>query len=299
MNTNIYISPHFDDAVFSCPASMINDIKNGVHVIVITVFSNNGSRSSAENMLRRAENNAALNLLKAQSIELGYDDAPHRNNYYNSFNKLIFQRHSDDNIELTCDIKKKINTLCDQYSPAMIYAPLGVGTHIDHRLCFEAMSQITNHQVSFYEDRPYCFALHSVEARLKMIGVDLNANSIFESILNKQYIDEHIKSFTNMPYVKKYLTEKRDKEKCFDTITHQIKNNYLIRYSAIGNIMSFSFENKNEILGITSEYKSQILPFIESMNKYSQQLDKYSRSISDNNCINERYWKLLEVIGSY
>ena len=76
MNTNIYISPHFDDVVFSCHASMINDIKNGVHVIVITVFSNNGSRSSAENMLRKVENNAALNLLKAQSIELGYDDAP-------------------------------------------------------------------------------------------------------------------------------------------------------------------------------------------------------------------------------
>ena len=39
-----------------------------------------------------------------------------------------------------------------------LYAPLGVGSHVDHFLCCQAANQLHEHghQVCFYEDFPYC-----------------------------------------------------------------------------------------------------------------------------------------------
>lgn len=294
LRTNIYISPHFDDAVFSCPLNMINDIKNGYRVIVITVFSNSGPSSTTENILRRTENNNALNLLKAESIELGYNDAPYRHNYYNNFNRIVFERHSDDGTEFVKSISTKILSLCEQYSPEIIYAPLGIGTHIDHRICFEATKQLIDYPIYYYEDRPYCFTRYAVEARLKTLEIDLKTLPQLNSMLNKQDIDNHLNSLITMPYVKEYLTTTHDRGTCFNALALLINANYPHTYTATDKIVSSSSKIKTSILTITSSYKSQILPFLGSIDEYSEQLDKYSNSLSKNQKLNERYWILFK-----
>ena len=145
--TRVYISPHLDDAVFSCAAGIIASRAAGRRVVVITVFT-------ADQPRRQAEDRAALASVGVDAIHLDFPDAPVRLGVTPSFRSLVLeaQPHPAE-VEL---ITRALQSHLDAIEPTESIWPLGIGGHIDHRTVFAASRAVT-HPVRYYDDRPYAF----------------------------------------------------------------------------------------------------------------------------------------------
>jgi len=290
--TKLYISPHFDDVVFSCAGKILDDVRNGFRVVVATVFSEGGRENTADYHRRNKENNLALEILKAEGINLGFLDAPHRHAYYNSFRKIILERHPSDNADFVTKIGEALNELCDILNPSMVYVPLGVGTHIDHRLCFESAIKHLKTPVLFYEDRPYCFASLAVEIRLKMLGVRTNLSPAPLDLAHQNDISFHLSSLSKIKYVEKYLPEGKERTKCYDIISKQFKQKYNIAYLGspeFHNSSTNDYEIANDAI---NAYESQLADFVVNTESFQQQSKIYSQSLTQQQEFVERYWVL-------
>lgn len=291
--TTLYISPHFDDVIFSCGGKIIDDVRNGSRVIVVTLFSEGGRESTADYHKRNKENNLALEILKVEGINLGFLDAPHRHAYYNSFRKIILERHPSDNSDFVSKIGNALNKLCDILNPSMVYAPLGVGTHIDHRLCFESAIKHLKAPLLFYEDRPYCFTELAVDARLRMLGVRTDLNT--QNLSHQKNIARHLTSLSNMRYVEAYLPEGNERATCYELITKQIKQKCDYNFEGISDIHNFSINDYEIAVGAVSAYESQLTDFVANIESLTQQSEVYSLYLSQSLEFAERYWKIKEL----
>ncbi|HEX6121860.1 MAG TPA: hypothetical protein VFY89_01805, partial [Ktedonobacterales bacterium] len=58
---------------------------------------------------------------------------------------------------------------------AALYAPLGVGHHVDHQLCCSAADRLAQRKlnVKFYEDMPYVRRAGALESRQKELGIQM------------------------------------------------------------------------------------------------------------------------------
>ncbi len=287
--TKLYISPHFDDAVFSCAGKIIDDVRNGHRVIVATVFSEGDSALYKE---RNQENNNALEILKAEGISLGFKDAPYRHEYYNSFRRIILERHSADNSDFVASIGKSLTDLCDSIKPSMVYAPIAIGTHIDHRLCFEAALDCIKYPIRFYEDRPYCFATYAVEARLQTIGIKLIPNSSDYLPMSQSSISDYLSSLDDQKYVNEYLPPSKERDDCYEIISLQLNIPETIQY--LGTPIHFYHEGDIEIAhSAISAYRSQIPSFLGSVEQFQKEAMVYSMFMTQAiSTYSEQYWNL-------
>ena len=180
--TILYISPHLDDAVFSCTAHLAKSREEGKRTIVASLFTEGGNEE------RKAEDRAALEMLGAEHIWLGYLDAPYRNDYYNNFENIIFGKILDP----TPNLKPLIESL----KPSTIVAPLGVGNHIDHRLTFQSIEQLElNSSIWYYEDQPYANIHGATALRLNQLNYSVelpNFETFWNSFLNARYVQTHL-----------------------------------------------------------------------------------------------------------
>lgn len=177
---HIYLSPHLDDAALSCGGTIHHHATGGQPVVVITVLSGEpegGELSSFARLqheywgdpprpmaLRRAEDIAALTLLGAEAWHLEYLDAVYRTSpeggwLYPEEEALWNSVHPADPLgqngaEL---LAVQLDQVIPSGDPATIYAPLGVGHHVDHQIIHAAGRRLLElgHQVAFYEDYPY------------------------------------------------------------------------------------------------------------------------------------------------
>jgi LmbE family N-acetylglucosaminyl deacetylase len=113
--------------------------------------------------IRRAEDERFVYFIEASLIDLGLPDAVFRG--YQTDEALLGEPRSDD--EAPEDLlRREILRL----EPQAVYAPLGVGGHVDHQLCRNALLGILSDpprwvmpgpdladRVSFYEDFPYAW----------------------------------------------------------------------------------------------------------------------------------------------
>jgi len=97
-------------------------------------------------------------------------DAPWRNPYYRSFRTIVLGRHPSDLRFLRRVVSPTIRDLLKRFRPRWVYAPLAVGTHIDHRLTFEAARRAVRGRLRFYEDRPYVLLPGNLQIRLSELG---------------------------------------------------------------------------------------------------------------------------------
>lgn len=171
----MYLSPHLDDAVLSCGGLMHHQIQAGTTVLVVTIFAGTPSRDElsafAARLLadsghltdavtaRRREDERAARLLGAAHLHLEYPDAIYRfgdsSFLYLCDDDLFGTIHPSDRAlisRITEDIAKLHASL-----EATIYAPLAVGSHVDHQLVREAALALRSdsHALVFYEDYPY------------------------------------------------------------------------------------------------------------------------------------------------
>lgn len=290
--TKLYISPHFDDVVFSCAGKIIVDVKNGFRVIVVTVFTKSNTQDLAIYEARNAENNQALLTLGAEGVNLDFFDAPYRHSFYNSFRTLLLERHPLDDVEYVSSIGVALNDLCNVISPMEVYAPLAVGGHIDHRICFESAVSHLSYPVTFYEDRPYSFAAFAVESRLKSLGVRLATNQELWEVMTQENIAKHLSSLSQLVFVNKYLPHGETRNECFDLIAKNLSILPSLRYQGEKNIFTYSAAEAETIRQAVNAYESQLADFCGSSEQFQFQTENYSSYIAHTVQYSERFWTL-------
>lgn len=189
---NIYLQPHFDDAALSCGGTLAVQSGVGIRPLVITVFGglpkdNTVSPFAAQTLQkmglsgdartaveqRREEDRTALDALGADTLWLDFPDAIFRGTppYYPSDQTLFGTVHAGD-MELDHQLAEVLQSIHQRVPLANIYAPLGVGHHVDHQLCCSAADRLAQQKapVHFWEDFPYVTQPGALAARQQELG---------------------------------------------------------------------------------------------------------------------------------
>ena len=156
MQRVLFISPHLDDAVLSCTGAIIRYRQTGIEPYVVTLFS--GPTTDPHYLMRRKEDENALQLLNIQWIYLDALDAPYRRKDYHNVSTLLFH-HQVPPLEqdLVQTMSLWLQELLLDLHPERVFFPLGVGGHIDHHVTF-ASSLLLHHlsiPFTYYEELPY------------------------------------------------------------------------------------------------------------------------------------------------
>lgn len=182
---HIILSPHLDDAALSCGGSIAAAVAAGEPVLVVTICTGSPPVDSAFSPLaqhfhaewglsphevmqtRLAEERAALATLGADGLWAGALDAIYRMpQAYHSRETLFGAPNPFDPLAAT------LRELCDglrlRFPYATIYAPLGVGQHVDHQLTCQIAAQLAG-PVMWYEDFPYVARAGELERRLAQL----------------------------------------------------------------------------------------------------------------------------------
>jgi len=192
---HIFLSPHFDDVVFSCGGTVAVQVSNGLHPLVITIFGGippQGWESSpyayevqremgvtiadpgAFVAKRRREDATAMDYLQADYLWLDYFDAIYRGNpaYYTRRDELIGGEVHSGDTSIERQLAQDLVALHSRLPDTVWYAPLSIGRHVDHQIVASAADHLIQRgaNVKFYEDFPYVLQQGALEARIKDLG---------------------------------------------------------------------------------------------------------------------------------
>ena len=172
MLDHVYLSPHLDDAIYSCGGLIALQSAAGERVSVLTIFSGDPPTELQSGLIdelharwqageapvetRREEDRKACDLLGAQAQHLSYPDAVYRADdlgaaRYATPSSIFGSLHPEEqNLvrELASDLQMAIDP------GSAIIAPLGIGGHVDHRLVRLAAEHLESALI-YYADFPY------------------------------------------------------------------------------------------------------------------------------------------------
>jgi LmbE family N-acetylglucosaminyl deacetylase len=169
MPTALALSPHLDDAAFSCGGLLASLAADGWHVVMATLFTGSvpdptgfalacqldkGLPAEVDYMaLRRDEDiEAAAALGIAPPVHLAFREAPHRG--YGSAPELFAETRADDGI--AADLAPAIAGLIAAERPDLILAPQAIGGHVDHVQTVRALRSLAGEApVLWWRDFPY------------------------------------------------------------------------------------------------------------------------------------------------
>jgi len=180
----IFISPHLDDAVLSCGV-LLWELKNlKKDIMILTVFTEGGSRPyspPAKKFLkkcgyinalklfedRKKEDKDTVRFYNGRFIHLGFVDAAWRKdenerNIYKNERILFSGEIVKHDRKLIDKITQKISSLIPKDKHTIVFAPLGVGGHVDHMIVGVAVKDLSCPRI-FWEDFPYNTNKNSVE----------------------------------------------------------------------------------------------------------------------------------------
>src|SRR5438876_4781692 len=198
----VFLSPHFDDIALSCGGMAARLSLSGAHCLCITIFaapapgneplseyaqrlhaewqSGAGEARQAINEVRREEERQAMRLLGLQPVWLDLADAPYRRSaagehFYTSDEELFGRVALEERRILVPRIAEEIRRVIKEHAPrgrVRVFAPLGAGKHVDHRLVFWAARSLGPRcGVLFYEDYPYAARVGALAARLEELSL--------------------------------------------------------------------------------------------------------------------------------
>ena len=169
MKTALFISPHLDDVAFSCGATLARLAADEWQTVLCTVFTKSVSRPQGFALacqldkglaaevdymkLRRAEDCRAAKILNASEIiHLNFLEAPHRG--YESGAELFAEIKNGD--EIWRRVAEHLALLAEIHQPDLIFAPQGLGNHVDHRQTVRAAEEsLAPEKICWYRDAPY------------------------------------------------------------------------------------------------------------------------------------------------
>ncbi|GHO67634.1 GlcNAc-PI de-N-acetylase [Ktedonobacter sp. SOSP1-52] len=195
---HIFLSPHYDDVVYSCGGTLGVQLSSGLRPLVITVFGGApttgtlspfaqqvhrqrgfGGTTTVQDIIeiRRKEDAKALDLFPTDYLWLDYQDAIYRGTptYYNSDSQLMGSDVHPADAEIERQLLNGLLTLHNRLPDTVWYAPLGVGRHVDHQIVASVADSLAQHgaKVYFYEDFPYVTQSGALDARLKELDLPL------------------------------------------------------------------------------------------------------------------------------
>ncbi len=165
----LFVSPHLDDVVFSCGGTLALLADRGWRTVMATAFTatvlpatgfalacqlDKGLAPEVDYMaLRREEDRAAAAILGVSDLRwLDLPEAPHRG--YASAAELFDRIRPGDDIWRP--LADALDGLITETRPAQIFAPQGLGSHVDHRQAIRAVqASAGNIPVAWYRDAPY------------------------------------------------------------------------------------------------------------------------------------------------
>jgi len=172
MSMRVYLSPHLDDAVFSCGGLIARQSSGGDEVQVVTIFAGDppvgeltpfaydlhrrwGGEGSPMG-LRRAEDLVACARLGASVVHLSFADAVYRRaasgEALHPDSESLFAAPS---VEEQALVEVIAETLERSIGPAAeVYLPLGIGGHVDHLMTRRA-GERAGRALWYFRDVPY------------------------------------------------------------------------------------------------------------------------------------------------
>ncbi len=169
MPTALALSPHLDDAAFSCGGLLALLAEFGWDTCMATAFTatvmpatgfalacqlDKGLSAEVDYMaLRRAEDREAAAILGVSDLRhLDFPEAPHRG--YESAPALFGAQREDD--QVWRPLAEQVSALVDELHPALVLAPQGLGGHVDHRQLIRAVLEVLPaERVAWWRDTPY------------------------------------------------------------------------------------------------------------------------------------------------
>ena len=169
----LYLSPHLDDAVFSCGGQIFAQAEAGRRVAVLTVAGGDPPPGDPSPLVRdlhrrwgladgavearREEDRAACRLLGAECEQWPVPDALYCRDpdtglpLYPSLAALFRGLHPRDCV-LIAELADRLRALP---RAARVHAPLAAGRHVDHLLVRGAAEAAFGADLAYYEDFPY------------------------------------------------------------------------------------------------------------------------------------------------
>lgn len=172
----IYLSPHLDDAIYSCGALIDQQVKQGLQVEIWTIFAGQFDARKLTSFAKDIHRRWGTGLLSVQARRIEDQKAcaflgvsPH---YFN-FHDVIYRYTPEDNPEIVVDndlfrdyetrdaqLKEKIKSVLrsslNELDTIQVCAPFGLGNHIDHQILRKAVDEmLPDNLVYYYADFPY------------------------------------------------------------------------------------------------------------------------------------------------
>lgn len=153
----VFISPHFDDAIGSVGGVMKRLVESGEECCVMTIMTAvpwNHPKYAYYVLHRRSENNRAARALKCSVKNAPFLDVPYRKEMRKQIKQAKKQLFT---VEVTeYDLVEKIRDyiLANTKPDDILFAPAGLGNHIDHRIVNMAVGDL-DRRVYFYEEFYY------------------------------------------------------------------------------------------------------------------------------------------------
>jgi hypothetical protein len=231
----IFISPHFDDAVFSC-GGLIAHLSDHCETQVWTIFGGkpiiprtspltrwlhstcNSPNAEVLNSVRKSEDLKSLNRLKTKGQHFSFLDSVYRVDFFFRplyRNTCLTPPHSSDRI-LIEKISRKLVSLLKPTD--LILTPLGIGYHVDHLVARQAVELHRNDNICYFEDVPYNIGKDSTRFqkpnKCKPIEIMLESNDLhLWKLANSEYVSQLSMVDPNSDLLDTYIS--RFKESCF------------------------------------------------------------------------------------
>lgn len=194
---HIFLSPHFDDVVYSCGGTLSVQVSSGLRPLVITIFG--GAPRTEQNLTplatqviremgyddairltatRRKEDQAALDLLQVDYLWLDYQECIYRGANYTTKEQFMGGEVNPADAPIEHELTQTLLKIQQALPDVSWYAPLGIGRHVDHQLVCSAADHLAHGgaKVYFYEDFPYVYREPgSREKRIQELGGNYEA----------------------------------------------------------------------------------------------------------------------------
>lgn len=169
----LFLSPHLDDAVFSCGGTAARLSRCGWRVVVVTAFTasvpdpggfalacqtDKGIPPQTDYMaLRRAEDARSVRIAGGRPLWLDLLEAPHRG--YESADELFAGVVAGDTVHE--ELLRSLGEIMRRLSPRLVFSPQAVGGHVDHLQVLRAVLGLRQThpelkgRLLYYRDTPY------------------------------------------------------------------------------------------------------------------------------------------------
>ena len=163
---SLFIAPHGDNVALGCPARVLGEAERGRRVLVLALFEPVGSDTPAARAVRE---------LGADYAAAGLPAAPERRAQAASSSPAAERRPDDEEVAL--EAARLLTQTGPRTQAVHVFAPLGLGASVDHRLTYEAAVRAfateAGRNLFLYEERPEAFVPGAVRTRLALLGARL------------------------------------------------------------------------------------------------------------------------------